>query len=436
MINNTALYTLLIHLIFMGCTPTSHRNTNRHQGEESTACNIEADVLNSNIAHKYKFIKLLGQGGMGKTYLCQTADHELYAIQRILKSRIGQEITKELISNFYKLQSINNAYIIKFYELYEEPNSIYIVMEYCSGGEVFDKILSSSKFTEIESANIVSMLLKALQYLHTLGIVHCDVKPQNVMFASNSLDSIVKLIDFNLCKFKSEGEDLSPNGTPEYLAPEIIEGHFSTASDMWSIGVIIYIFLSGEFPFCAETTGALYKQIKEARPNLTCGLWKCISEDAKDLIRRCLCIDAKKRITAEQAIGHPWFNSTKKMQGAMLNEVKKNFESMHLLHKLHKAMRNLITHQDWVEVLPKLREMFCTEDGNEKISLRVRDLKDALREVNLHATMDELQTVLKRFNTSDSDQLHLYHLFSAKHSRKQKLHSCDDISVSQISVNN
>jgi calcium-dependent protein kinase len=416
----------------MGCTPTTHK-ISKKQEDAPSIYNVEPEILSSPIAQKYHFIKLLGQGGMGKTYLCKAPDGEYFALQRIMKARIGTEITQELVSNFYKLQTINNPYIIKFYELYEEPTSIYIVMEYCSGEEVFDKILSSSMFTEIESASIVSMMLHALQYLHSAGIVHCDVKPQNVMFA-NKTDQTVKLIDFNLCKFSIEGVNYTPRGTPEYLAPEIIEGRFSSASDIWSIGVIIYIFLSGEFPFRGESTNLLYKQIKEGHLNMTDGLWKCITEEAKDLIRKCICVDPAKRITAAHALTHPWFERAKKMQGVMINEVRQNFASMHLLHKLHKAMKSLISRKDWIEVLPRLREMFVNENGSEKISLKVRDLKDALKEVNLHATMDELQSVLNKFNKGDSDQIHLYHLFSPKQMKKHRQHSCNDLNLSKFSA--
>ena len=134
---------------------------------------IEEDVLRSGVAAHYKFIKGIGKGGMGKVYLCQKGENDLYAIQRIIKSKIGIENTKEITENFHTLQEIENNHIIKFYELFEEGNCLYIVMEYCSGGELFDYIVSRGRLSPDEARHFFQQVLYLFLNILNIFIFMC-----------------------------------------------------------------------------------------------------------------------------------------------------------------------------------------------------------------------------------------------------------------------
>lgn len=155
------------------------------------------------------------------------------------------------------LKRLDSPNIVKYYETYEDDNYVYIVTEYCSGGELFDliskKLETSKKFKEKEAAEIMQKLFKAIAHCHSQGIAHRDIKPENIMLGK---DGELKLIDFGLAqKFvKNSSMDTGKMiGTPQYLSPEAFEGHSSMEVDMWSLGVLMHVLLSGSYPYAGAT---------------------------------------------------------------------------------------------------------------------------------------------------------------------------------------
>lgn len=197
---------------------------------------------------------MLGAGNFGKVFLAQsTADSEFkVAIKTIQKKRLLDKI-EVLKDEINILSSLDHPNIVKYYETYESPNYLYLVMEYCHGGELFKKLTENGEdFTEQKAARIMKSLFLAVNHLHSKGIAHRDLKPENVMYGS---DERVKIIDFGLSKLTVQNNGgLNGNlktlvGTPYYVAPEVLEGDYSKECDCWSLGVIMYIILSGYLPF-------------------------------------------------------------------------------------------------------------------------------------------------------------------------------------------
>ena len=161
--------------------------------------------------------------------------------------------------------------IIKFYEIYHDEMYINFVMEYCSGGDLFTYVMNKNYLTELESAKIMQKLLSAVQYMHSKDIIHRDIKPENILFSSNDAAiAEIKIIDFGLSRKYDKGDakkkGLSIVGTPLYVAPEVInEVDYERECDCWSLGVIMYILLSGREPFYASTIDEVYDKIKNAR---------------------------------------------------------------------------------------------------------------------------------------------------------------------------
>jgi serine/threonine protein kinase len=416
----------------MGCVPNREVKIQNHSQKyihSPKECGIDEDILTSSISQRYDFIKLLGQGGVGKTYLCQDKDKCFYAIQKLPKSNMGKENCEILCSHFSTLQKINHPYIVKFYELYEESQCVYVVMEYCNGINLFEKILSMNQHTEKESSEIILMLLHATEYLGKLGIVHCDIKPLNIMYANENKETQIKLIDFNLCKFKSEGKDEVMNGTPQFLAPEILEKIYSTQSDVWAVGVTMHVLLSGEYPYWGESHKELYNRIKEGKLEFDNEVWANVSPDAKDLLKKLLCVDYRKRITAQEAIGHQWFKNAVKYTKNNNAKVSENFAHIYQQYKLYKAMTKIVTITQWKSAFAKVKEVLRTEDGTHKVYLSEKDIIGLLQEMNHSATIDEIKAVLEQYNKHSSFKVRAYDKLAQLETFEGQLHSSSEIEI-------
>lgn len=194
--------------------------------------------------------------------------------------------------------------IIKIYSVIETPTTIFLIMEYASGGELFDHIVLKKRLTEPEACRFFQQIISGLEYLHKLGTVHRDLKPENLLL-DHKKD--IKIVDFGLSNTYSEGELLkTPCGSPCYAAPEMIAGkqYSGMLVDVWSSGIILYAMVCGFLPFDDQNNDILYKKITEGKytiPNF-------VSDSVKDLIKRILNNDPNKRFNIEQIKNHPWFH--------------------------------------------------------------------------------------------------------------------------------
>ena len=169
-------------------------------------------------------------------------------------------------------------------EMYEDPKKIYFVNEMCLGGTLYERVAAEQSFSEVKAAKIVRQLLSAVAYLHGQKIVHGDIKPQNLHFSTLS-DDMIKLIDFGTSRRINDQHAMhGVFGQSYYNAPEVIEGVYSEKCDVWSIGVIMYILLSGEPPFNAPTDQGVIEQIKVGDYSMEGEQWEHVSDEAKNLL--------------------------------------------------------------------------------------------------------------------------------------------------------
>jgi serine/threonine protein kinase len=203
----------------------------------------------------------------------------------------------------------NHPNILKLHEVFETKKHLYLVLELVMGGELFDQIVARGEYSEKDASNIVRQIISAVAHLHANGIAHRDLKPQNLLCAGPEGDDI-RVADFGLSKMFGEGEYLETCcGSPEYVAPEVLECKpYDKACDLWSVGVIVYVLLTGCFPFWDKNNAVLYEKIRNVDYGWPDGLE--ISPEAKHLIQHLLEKDPQKRYTAEQALAHPWVAGT------------------------------------------------------------------------------------------------------------------------------
>eukprot|EP01132_Coremiostelium_polycephalum_P007597 gene7597-9341_t len=271
----------------------------------------------------YDLGKELGKGAFSIVYLgTHKATKENYAIKIINKEALGKDYEKNLKMEMDILKKVNHPNIIALKELFDTPNRLYLVMELVTGGELFDKIVEKGSYTEAEAAQLVRKIVSAVEYLHNIGIVHRDLKPENLLLKSHGNDLEVAIADFGLSKIIGANVVIQTAcGTPSYVAPEVLNAMgYDKEVDMWSIGVITYILLCGFPPFYGDTVPEIFEQIMEADFDFPEEYWGSISQEAKDFINNLLVVDVKKRLSAKNALQHPWLlnknNSTVALNNA------------------------------------------------------------------------------------------------------------------------
>ncbi|XP_048384309.1 calcium/calmodulin-dependent protein kinase type IV-like isoform X1 [Stegostoma tigrinum] len=274
----------------------------------ATNCDYWIDVSNKESALEdyYEIETELGRGATSVVYQCRQKGTEKPFAVKVLKKTIDKKIVRTEIGVLLRLSHPN---IIRLKEIFETLTEINLVLELVTGGELFDRIVENGYYSEKDAANAVNQILEAVAYLHENGIVHRDLKPENLLYASPSPDALLKIADFGLSKITEDQVTMKTIcGTPGYCAPEILRGcAYGPEVDMWSVGVITYILLCGFEPFYDERGDQyMYKRILNCDYDFVSPWWDEVSLNAKDLVRKLILLDPKKRLTTYQALQHPW----------------------------------------------------------------------------------------------------------------------------------
>ncbi|KAK4749739.1 hypothetical protein SAY87_027188 [Trapa incisa] len=267
-----------------------------------------------NFGAKFELGAEIGRGHFGHTCRAKGKKGELkgqpVAVKIISKAKMTTPIAIEDVRREVKILKVlsGNDHLIRFHGAYEDNSNVFIVMELCEGGELLDRILArGGRYREGETKAIVVKILSAVAYFHLQGVVHRDLKPENFLFTSKDDDAPMKIIDFGLSDFIGPGQRLTDVvGSAYYVAPEVLHRSYNIEADMWSIGVITYILLCGSRPFWARTESGIFRSVLRADPNFEDSPWPGISAEAKDFVKKLLNKDHRKRITAAQALAHPW----------------------------------------------------------------------------------------------------------------------------------
>ena len=306
---------------------------NINQSETSINLTMKGQGL---LTDKYKVLRRLGKGGYAKVYEIQDkTTGEIFACKHL--SKLNIENLEKFQREINILQQIDHPNIIKLFEIYETSHSLYLVMEECKGGELFDKIIEhinqKQMYSEADAAQILLQIMSAIEYCHNHGIVHRDLKPENLLYLNkgDEKNNPLKIIDFGLSRVVEREKKLkSKVGTAYYVAPEILFGVYNEKCDIWSAGVILYILLSGDPPFNGPSDNIIYAKIEKMIFDFPEKKWQNISNDAKDLLCHMLCPE-NQRYTASEVLAHRWFknaqnicNKNYQLNISFLKEYKEN----------------------------------------------------------------------------------------------------------------
>ncbi|XP_058753002.1 CDPK-related kinase 4-like [Vicia villosa] len=350
-----------------------------------------------NFGAKFELGKEVGRGHFGHTCWAKGKKGELkgvsVAVKIITKAKMTSAIAIEDVRREVKMLKALSGHrnLVKFYEAFEDANNVYIVMELCEGGELLDRILDrGGRYTEEDAKVILLQILNVVAFCHLQGVVHRDLKPENFLFLSKDEDAVLKVIDFGLSDFVRPDQRLNDIvGSAYYVAPEVLHRSYSVEGDLWSIGVISYILLCGSRPFWARTESGIFRSVLRANPNFDDSPWPSISPEAKDFVKRLLNKDHRKRMTAAQALSHPWLRDERNaipLDILIYKLVKTYVRASPLKRSALKALSRALP-EDEVTYLTAQFSLLEPKDGcvsleNFRVAL-MKNATDAMREARV-----------------------------------------------------
>lgn len=242
-------------------------------------------------------------------------DQRMYAVKIISRSAF-QECANMLSKEINILHMIGfHKHIVSLKEVLHAPQRVYMVTEFCDGGELVDRVSTHNVMSERTASRVIRQLCEALVHLHDQGVAHMDLKPENIVFKTRHPESPIKLIDFSLATFFHVPTE--PGGTPEFVAPEIVRDPNGVSNngvggevDMWAVGILLYFLLSGRTPFDDKSVQRILENVLVGHWRWRGKNWANVSSSAKNLIRQLLQAEPERRLTARQMLAHPWVNGS------------------------------------------------------------------------------------------------------------------------------
>jgi len=294
-----------------------------------TATHLRTDAT---VREVYKIGRTLGTGGFSVVKLAtERSTGGVWACKIMTLPKAGKntgdgESTREdILKEVEILMSLSHPNIIYLKEYFEETGRVYVIMEYLGGGELLDALLNKEKsadgleahYSEADARLIFKQLIAGVKYLHDIGIVHRDLKLENLLLTKKGDLSTIKIADFGLAKKYAQSQLSTICGTPQYVAPEVIRGGstpytYTKKCDLWSCGIILFILLGGYPPFYDESEPKLFRKIRGGKYNMQDPVWDLMSDESKDLIAKLLEVDPEKRLNISQVLEHPWMQEEEK----------------------------------------------------------------------------------------------------------------------------
>ncbi|XP_047330895.1 calcium-dependent protein kinase 24 [Impatiens glandulifera] len=382
-----------------GATSGGGRKGRTKWSRPSNVLRLE-DVAGEDINEKYKLGKEMGRGEFGVTYECVDRDSgESLACKKISKSKLRTEIDVEDVRREVKIMKRLPLHdnIVRYKEVFEDKEDVYLVMELCLGGELFDRIVARGHYTERGAANITRTVLEVVKVCHEHGVIHRDLKPENFLYADDSENAQLKAIDFGLSIFFKPGQKFNEIvGSPYYMAPEVLRRNYGPEIDVWSTGVILYILLCGVPPFWAETEEGIAHAIVKCELDFKRDPWPKLSEDAKELVKGMLDPNPFSRLTVAEALDHRWIHDAHKVPDIPLGEnVRARIKQFALMNKFKKKALSIVADNLPEEQVAGLKQMFHMMDTDKDGHLSLEELKEGLRMIGQNVPDNDAKLLME-----------------------------------------
>ena len=385
----------------------------------------------SNITKEYTFGKVIGTGSYGQVRLAvHKLTKQVRAVKIIQKAKVN---INALLNEINILSKLSHPNIMQIFEVFDDNTNVYIVSEYCKGGELFDIISKKGSFTEKDACVIMKQLMSAICYSHQNNIVHRDLKPENILMDNDTDDLTIKLIDWGCAQtIKSAKQSKQADGTTYYIAPEVLKGEYDEKCDIWACGVIFYILLCGYPPFNGETDDEIYEAVLSGKFQFPEEDWGQVSQDAKDLIKKMLTKDPKKRISALYSMQDVWFKKNeekseydKKLAKKVLNNMKK-FKKHRILEKtiISFIINQLVKKDERLELEKQFKDWDTNGDG----VLSKEEIINGYRKTYGKVDENEIENMIKSIDL-DGNGVIDYNEFLACSINKDKILRNDNLKI-------
>lgn len=368
---------------------------------KSARGNMLRQRVGKNIDEYYEILGTIGRGSIGNVCRCRHKETgKTYALKTIKTTRMSKEMVDELMNEIDILMGLDHPNIVRPLELFSRRRDIFFIMPLCSGGDLYKR----APYAEDEAARIVGMVVDTLAYMHSHGVVHRDIKFENVLFASKAFESEVMVIDFGLAKanyaVKKQGKLDEFVGTLYSMAPEVIRGSYDEKCDVWSLGVITYMLLAGAMPFTRfDDERKFLRDLEAQRYDMNRKAMLKKSDDAKNFVKSLLVANPQKRPNMAKVKKHPWILGRRRsvptaesMQAASAQPPKPSSSrrlysddriAEHLANyaassKLRKIALMVVAHRADVDSLRDLREAFRAIDTTNEGTINFDELKVVL----------------------------------------------------------
>lgn len=373
------------------------------------------------IRDEYKiWMDQLGKGAFGEVRKALHLESGVYrAIKIIYKEQTKLEEQKKILNEIDILKKLDHPNIVKIYEYFEDGKFIYIVMELVTGGELFEKIQTVHRFSEKKAAEYFRQILSGVNYLHKHNIVHRDLKPENILFDGE----LLKIVDFGTSKIYDSSKKMKRcEGTPYYIAPEVLNGRYTERCDVWSCGVILYIMLSGFPPFGGTNDDEVLKAVLKGKYHFEIPEFKFVSNKAKNLIKKMLTYNPKSRITIAEALSHEWFETTDLQEYDLNKSVLLNLKNFNTKNKMQQAIYFfLVNHMSSKDEQKELIKTFKALDTNNDGVISKRELLKGFEKINNTLTEADVNEMMKHIDNNKSETIDFTEFVAATINKKHVL---------------
>lgn len=406
--------------------------------------------------------KILGRGRFG---VVKKATHKMTKQVRVVKSILKSEINdlQKFKNEIENLRILDHPKVVKIYGWYEDEKNVFLVLEFCQGGELFESIANAVQFTEAQAKAIFKSIMIAVNYCHEMKIVHRDLKPENFVLGTKNDFNSLKLIDFGLSKVFEEldsGKTVrlkTRAGSSYYMAPEVRNGNYKVSCDIWSCGVILYILLCGFPPFGGNSENEIESNVMKMEYDFDEDEWKSVSQSAKDLIKKMI-TEASLRPSAKEILQDPWILSlSDPNSGKNLLPIIENISYFRTAVRLQKVVLAYMATHMTDQKINQLQKTFLQldTDNDGKLSFeefssafdsncfKPEEIKEMMNSVDLDqdgyveyteflaSSIDEniyLQedNLLDTFNNFDKNKSGKFSASELKEMLEFELHGCDE----------
>ena len=388
--------------------------------KEQNTIKLTNDVIVSHLKNKpeedYKKVKFLGEGSFAAVYSVENKiTGEIRAMKIINKNpSCSIEDDKEIFNEINILRTMDHPNILKIFEFYSNKESYSIVTELCSGGELFQEIIDKGPFNEKYCAYVMYQIFSAINYCHKMHILHRDLKPENILIAKRDKNDfpLIKICDFGTSKMFEKGTvQRKLVGSSYYIAPEVLKKHYDEKCDIWSCGVILYILLSARPPFGGDSDSEIMERVSKGKFDLKSPPFDIISNEAKDLIKCCMTMDVNTRISAENALKHPWLinNKAKETFNKIKNTdtVKKLVENLKNYHSTsviqETALAYLVHNFPQTHDVINACKLFNLIDSNGDGKITQNELYEGLNKILKSDTLkNDVETIFKNIDMDNN----------------------------------